>query len=99
MPARIAVFGSRSDRSWETDSFCLYEKPRSPCSVWLSQSQYCTGSGLVEPVLLVELGDRVVRRPLAEDRTRRTAGQLVEHHEDDHGHEQQHDDRLERCGE
>ena len=31
-----AVFGNLSDRSSDTDSFCLYEKPRSPRSVWLS---------------------------------------------------------------
>ena len=48
-------------------------------------SQYCSGSDSVEAPLLVQLGDQLRRRPLAEHRDRRIAR--------DEMHEQERHDR------
>ena len=58
--------------------------PQSPCAKSPSQSTYCSGTGLVEVVLVLEVADRLLRdRRLVPEVAQRvtTRGDEQEHHE------------------
>ena len=93
------VVGSRAPIRVPTSSRNCSERPKSRCSTPVSQCQYCTRNGLVEPVLRRHGRDRLGGRAAAlQQEVDRVARREVERGEDQERRDEQRGDHARAAG-